>query len=90
MSLIENMYIGKLCLVSNTMGNKSVIKDGVNGFICDKAEDYAKRIKEAMVKFPSNLAEQGKKDVFNHYNTERMKKDYVEFYNDAIDGKYDK
>ena len=37
-----------------------------------------------------NLAEQGKQDVFNHYNTERMKKDYVEFYNNAIDGKYDK
>ena len=43
-----------------------------------------------MAQFPSNLAEQGKKDVFNHYNTKRMKKDYVEFYNDAIDGKYDK
>lgn len=43
-----------------------------------------------MAQFPSNLAEQGKQDVFNRYNTERMKKDYVNFYNDAIDGKYDK
>ena len=32
MSLIENMYIKKLILVSNTMGNKSVINDGVNGY----------------------------------------------------------
>ena len=34
MSLIENMYIKKLVLVSNTMGNKSVIQDGVNGWLC--------------------------------------------------------
>lgn len=89
MSLIENMYIGKLCLVSNTMGNKSVIKNGVNGYTCETAEDYAARIKEAMRDFPQKLANQGKRDVFEHYNTERMKKDYVKFYNDAIEGKYD-
>lgn len=61
MSLIENMYIGKLCLVSNTMGNKSVIKNGINGYICETAEDYAKRIREAMKKFPQELADRGRK-----------------------------
>lgn len=90
MSLIENMYIGKLCLVSNTMGNKSVIKNGINGYICETAEDYAKRIREAMKKFPQELADRGQKDVFEHYNTERMKKDYIQFYNNAINGKYNK
>lgn len=40
MSLIENMYIKKLILVSNTMGNKSVIHDGVNGYVCNTAEEY--------------------------------------------------
>lgn len=88
MSLIENMYIGKLCLVSNTMGNKSVIKNGVNGYTCETAEDYASRIKEAMVSFPRQIADQGQRDVFEHYNTERMKRDYIAFYNDAIAGKY--
>ena len=38
--------------------------------------------------FPRQMAEQGRKDVLEHYNTERMKKDYVKFYNDAIAGKY--
>ena len=75
-------------MVSNTMGNKSVIKDGINGFVCTTAEDYARRIKECMKQFPRQMAEQGRKDVQEHYNTERMKKDYVKFYNDAIAGKY--
>lgn len=81
MSLIENMYIKKLILVSNTMGNKSVIQDGVNGYICTTAEQYAERIKRAMKKFPKELPERAYQDVLNIYNTEAMKKKYVAFYN---------
>ena len=88
MSLIENMYMGVLCMVSNTMGNKSVIKDGINGYVCTTAEEYAKRIRECMKQYPTSVAEQGRKDVLQHYNTQRMKRDYVRFYNDAIDGRY--
>ena len=43
-----------------------------------------------MKKFPQELADRGQKDVFEHYNTERMKKDYIQFYNNAINGKYNK
>lgn len=81
MSLIENMYIKKLILVSNVMGNKSVIKDGVNGYVCDIAEDYAKKIRAAMEEFPSELPERAYQDVLEIYNTKAMKKKYVEFYN---------
>ena len=87
MSLIENMYIKKLILVSNVMGNKSVIHDGVNGYVCDKAEDYAKRIKSAMEKFPSELPERAYQDVLEIYNTEAMKRKYIKFYNNVIAGK---
>ncbi len=81
MSLIENMYIKKLCLVSNTMGNKSVIHDGENGYVCEKAEEYAKRIKEAMDNFPTHLTEKAYEDVLNIYNTDIMKEKYINFYN---------
>lgn len=80
MSLIENMYIKKLILVSNTMGNKSVINNGINGYVCDTAEEYAARIKEAMMEFPKELPERAYQDVLDIYNTEAMKKKYIEFY----------
>lgn len=80
MSLIENMYIKKLVLVSNTMGNKSVIQDGVNGYVCETAEEYATRIKAVMKEFPKELPERAYQDVLEIYNTEVMKKKYVEFY----------
>lgn len=81
MSLIENMYIKKLILVSNVMGNRSVIQDGVNGYICNKAEDYALYIKSAIKKFPSQLPENAYRDVLEIYNTKVMKKKYIKFYN---------
>lgn len=80
MSLIENMYLKKLILVSNTMGNKSVIHDGINGYVCDKAEEYAEKIKMAIKNFPSKLSERAYCDVLKIYNTNEMKKKYIDFY----------
>ena len=45
-SLLEAMYMKKPCIVSNVIGNRDVIKNDVNGFICDKAEDYVAAIKK--------------------------------------------
>ncbi len=84
MSLIENMFMKKLCLVSNVMGNKSIIKDGVNGFLCDKAEDYAARIREAMKEFPAAMPQQAHEDVMHIYNTHEMRRKYIEFYNSIV------
>ena len=81
MSLIENMYIKKLVLVSNTMGNKSVIQNGVNGYVCETAEEYAERIKAAMKEFPYELPERAYQDVLDIYNTDEMKRKYIAFYN---------
>lgn len=80
MSLIENMYIKKLVLVSNTMGNKSVIHDGVNGYVCETAEEYAEKIKAAMREFPKELPERAYQDVLEIYNTDAMKQKYIKFY----------
>lgn len=81
MSLIENMYMKKLVLVSDVIGNNSVIQDGVNGYICHTAEEYAERIKSAIRSFPHELAEQAYQDVLSIYNTKCMKGKYIEFYN---------
>lgn len=85
MSLLENMYMKKLCLVSDTMGNKSVIKNGINGFTCTTPDEYAAKVKAALNKFPIELAEHAQEDVFNIYNNDLMKKKYINFYNSLVD-----
>ena len=85
MSLIEEMFMGKLCLVSNVVGNKSVIINGQNGYICNKAEEYAQHIKNAINIFPKDLTRQAYKDVINIYNTKKMKEKYINFYNEIVE-----
>ncbi len=87
MSLIENMYLKKLVLVSNVMGNKSVIHDSVNGYVCNTAEEYAEKIKAAIKHFPGELPERAYQDVLEIYNTEVMKKKYLKFYSDLVQEK---
>ena len=84
MSLLENMYLKKLCLVSNTIGNKSVIKNQINGYVCEDAEEYSQRIKESIDRFPIKLTEQAYEDIRNIYNRKTMRDKYIEFYNGLI------
>lgn len=83
MSLIENMYLGKLCLVSDVMGNRSVIADGVNGYVCASTKEFAERIRDAMSAFPTDIVTRAYRDVLTTYNTSEMKKKYIRFYEEV-------
>lgn len=85
-SLLESMYMEKLCLVSDVVGNRSVIRDGVNGYICGPAEEYAQRLRGAAERFPAELAAQARRDVEERYNMERMLEGYAELYDRLADG----
>lgn len=80
-SLLEAMYMKKLCIVSDVIGNRDVICNGENGFICTTAEDYSERIKKTMKKSPQKLIQNAYKSIIETYNTEHMKKRYAEIYN---------
>lgn len=89
MSLLENMYLKKLCLVSNTIGNSSVINDGINGYVCERPEDYATRIIESEKFYPSACIIHAFDDVLKIYNREMMKEKYVSFYSNLIESQHE-
>lgn len=80
MSLLENMFIQKLCVVSDAVGNRSVIRDGENGYVCRAPEEYAARIRDAMRRFPEELTLQAYHEILSVYNTREMKRKFIEFY----------
>lgn len=87
MSLLENMYLGKLTMVSNVMGNKSVIQNCVNGYICERPEDFAQAIKDAIRDFPNKLCENAKRDIIEKYNTNVMKLKFIDLYGKIMNEK---
>lgn len=45
-SLLEAMYLGKICIVSDIPQNQAVITDGVNGYVCHSVDDYVRRLRD--------------------------------------------
>jgi glycosyltransferase involved in cell wall biosynthesis len=79
-SLLEAMYMKKLCIVSNVIGNRDVIRNGENGFICDEVSDYVHAISLAKSHDMSNMTRSAYTDILNHYNTKVMADKYKEIY----------
>lgn len=80
-SLLEAMYIKKICIVSNVIGNRDVIENEKNGYIANDLEQYINLI--------NNIKKDRKNDevinnahesVTTEYNTGKMTNEYKERY----------
>lgn len=84
-SLLEAMYLKKVCIVTNVIGNRDVIEHGVNGFIGDTAEDIVTLIEEIKAgKWDlQKITERAKADVEEKYNILVMCKEYSKRYREG-------
>lgn len=81
-SLLEAMYLNKVCIVSNVIGNKNVIQNEKNGFVCDDLNQYIEIIKQIQIgkRNLKNISDSAKRDIVDEYNVDVMTKKYVEIY----------
>lgn len=79
-SLIEAMYLKKTCLVSDVIGNRDVIENGRNGFICKSEDDYIFKIMKLKSSKDKQVIDNAYNDVLNEYNTVVMTKKYKDVY----------
>lgn len=82
-SLLESMYMKKACVVSNVIGNRDVIHNGENGFVCTKVEDFVKAIEECQGEV-EKLTEHEYQDILKMYNTKVMAEQYSKKYETAM------
>ena len=80
-SLLEAMYMKKLCIVSNVIGNSDVIHNGDNGYVCDRVEDFVKAVRERKEEY----VEKAYQDLLENYETKTQAKRYVDIYLESID-----
>ena len=82
-SLLESMYMKKTCVVSNVIGNRDVIHNGENGFVCAKVEEFVSAINQCR-NGETTLAEQAFQDILADYNTKAMAEQYSNIYNNSV------
>ena len=81
-SLLEAMYLKKVCVVSNVIGNRDVIINRQNGYIAEDEKECVEVLKE----ISSSLGEQQKivdrahQDVVERYNISVMGEMYAKEY----------
>jgi len=79
-ALLESMYIRKICVVSNVIGNKDVIQNGVNGYICNNVDDYVNVLKSIQSNPNKTIIDKAYKDILDEYNTSILGERYRTVY----------
>ncbi len=80
-SLLESMYMKKLCVVNDVIGNHDVIHNGKNGFVCRTVDEFTSAIKENETK---KLIDSAFENINKTYNTTVMGEKYAEIYENGI------
>ena len=82
MSLLEAMYMKKLCVVNNVIGNRDVIENGVNGYVCEDIAEFVLAIKSRKDEHREcqEYIEQAYRDLESKYETKIQAKGYAEIY----------
>lgn len=75
-SLLEAMFMKKLCVVSNVIGNRDVIHNSYNGYVCDEVSDFVKAIEDRKEVYIENAY----KDLIEKYDTKIQSKMYAKIY----------
>lgn len=78
-SLLEAMYLKKVCIVSNCIGNRDVINHEENGFIINE-NNYIDIINNLNEEIYEKISLSAKKSILDEFNTERMAREYKEKY----------
>ena len=81
MSLLEAMYMKKLCVVNDVIGNHDVIHNGQNGYVCRTVEDFVKAIESTG---NDALVERSYQDLMEKYNTVVMAEKYSQIYENSL------
>lgn len=84
MSLLEAMYMKKICIVSNVIGNNNVIRNGINGYVCNGFDDYCEVINDIPNLDMSTIRNNAYNDIVTHYNSIEMVDQYEKIYNHAL------
>lgn len=81
-ALLEAMYLRKICLVTDVIGNRDVIVSKQNGMICHNAKEFADTITNIIENRLDGrlMAENASTDVKENYNEEIMVQNYDIIY----------
>lgn len=84
-SLLEAMYMKKVCIVSNVVGNRDVIRNNHSGYVCDSLDEFVEVMDRlATDGVEDRIAHHAYNAIINHFNSGWLVGKYMELYNESI------
>ena len=79
LSLLEAMYLKKVCIANSCIGNMDVIRGNQNGSLVqnDNCKEIIENLNKGICK---KVSENAKADILNEFNTKRMVEEYKKEY----------
>lgn len=85
-SILEAMYLKRLCVVSKIPGNVDAIENGTTGFVCDALEDYVRVLERVKRKgINMRMLSAARERIKLEFNQEVMALNYENVYQAEID-----
>lgn len=83
-ALMEAMALGKPCVVSKCHGNVDVIKDGINGFLCDEVDEYVETIKKLVndKELAKKIGKKAREEIYLNHNIKLIENKYRELFHE--------
>ncbi len=85
LALLEAMYMKKICIVSDVVGNRDIVNNGVNGFICETAEEFAEVIKQLEIRIDDKIINNAYETIVDHYNDGWLCERYKDLYLEVLE-----
>lgn len=81
-TLLEAMYMKKICIVSNVVGNRDVIENEINGFIANDLNDYINIINNIIDnKYDlEKITNNAHIEIIENYDIKKMCGEYMKLY----------
>ena len=85
LALLEAMYMKKCCIVSDVVGNRDIIHNGVSGYICETPEEFAEVIKQLEIRIDEKMINYAYDSIVDHYNDGWLCDRYKELYLEVLE-----
>ena len=83
-SLLEAMYMKKLCIVNDVVGSRDVITNGENGYLVNNAASFVNAIHHARMEEAMEICRNAHEDIRAHYSIDAMTEEYDRIYQQAL------
>lgn len=81
LSLLEAMYLKRICIVSAIPANSYIIEDGRTGYVCQTLDDYVFALKKTLAGYSnSSISEAARQEIRIHYSCDIFAKQYLSLY----------